>query len=156
MIRKLAFNPDECLACRSCELACAVIHSASGTLETAILEAPAPRRRVMLSGGGPYGALRALRCEQCDEPLCVFSCKSGALHRDLDSGHVILDDDACVGCWMCVMSCPFGVILMDTKDKKVATKCDLCEDVGSPACVDACPNEALIYKEDTRTKKVKK
>ena len=141
MIRKLAFNPDECLACRSCELACAVIHSASGTLETAILEAPAPRRRVMLSGGGPYGALRALRCEQCDEPLCVFSCKSGALHRDLDSGHVILDDDACVGCWMCIMVCPYGV--RPDADSTAVVRCDVCREHEQPACVKACPTSAL-------------
>jgi len=127
-MRRLTFDRDRCLACRSCELACAVAHSTSGALLPAIDERPAPRRRVSIAQG-PRG-IAALRCSQCDEPLCVFSCKSGALYRRLaqtgtgpqihgDSrrseasgladGGVEFDESRCVGCLMCYMVCAWGI-----------------------------------------------
>ncbi len=80
-MRRLAFDRDRCLACRSCEIACAVVHSQSG------LARAGPRRgRPSRAGASRSPAARtastALRCEQCDEPLCVYACKSGALARD--------------------------------------------------------------------------
>jgi carbon-monoxide dehydrogenase iron sulfur subunit len=44
------------------------------------------------------------------------------------------------------MACPFGVIRRnETEDK--AMKCDCCPDRKTPACVDACPNRALVFEE---------
>ena len=104
MPRRLTFDRGRCLACRSCELACAVVHSTSGELVEAIAEDPLPQRRVTIAAG-PRG-VAALRCSQCDEPVCVFSCKSGALFRLADGG-VEFDESRCVDCLMCLMVCPF-------------------------------------------------
>jgi len=49
---------------------------------------------------------------------------------------------------MCIMVCPFGVIKADVPKKKVASKCDLCLERGFPACVENCPNEAIILLDD--------
>jgi NAD(P)H-nitrite reductase large subunit/Fe-S-cluster-containing hydrogenase component 2 len=73
-------------------------------LVEAIAEDPLPTPRVSIASG-PRG-VAALRCSQCDEPLCVFSCKSGALYRLADGG-VEFDESRCVACLMCFAVCPF-------------------------------------------------
>jgi len=135
----LVFDRDRCLACRSCELACSVVHSASNELEAAIAEEFPPTRRVVLAAAAD--GLEALRCEQCLEPLCAFACKSGALRRDPATGRVMLDDARCVGCYMCLMVCPFGIRPDPARDRVV--RCDVCEGRATPACVEACPTGAL-------------
>ena len=136
----LIFNRERCLACRACELACSVAHSRSGQLETAIAEELPPRRRVTLAAG--KDGVDALRCEQCAEPLCAFSCKSGALHRDPVSGWIALEESRCVGCFMCLMVCPHGIRPDPATDRVV--RCDVCRDREIPACVAACPTGALF------------
>jgi nitrite reductase (NADH) large subunit len=137
-MRRLTFSSARCLACKSCEIACAVAHSPTGTLEGAILQEPPPRRRVAVASG-PDG-FEAQRCSQCDEPLCVFACKSGALARSLE-GVVELDEARCLGCAMCLMVCPGGVRPDPARDRVV--RCDVCRDREVPACVAACPTRAL-------------
>ena len=44
------------------------------------------------------------------------------------------------------MLCPFGVIQKD-EARHVAVKCDLCPDLPGPACVAACPTDALRFEE---------
>jgi len=135
----VTFNRERCLACRACELACSVIHSRSGRLEAAILEELPPKRRVLIAAG--KDGVEALRCEQCLEPLCAFSCKSGALHRDPRDGRVVFDERRCIACFMCLMVCPFGVRPDPARDAVV--RCDVCADRDVPACVAACPTGAL-------------
>ena len=135
----LNFNRDRCLACLSCELACSLAHSASELLEAAVAEPLPARRRVTMAAA--RNGVEALRCEQCGEPLCVFACKSGALQRDPFTGRVVLDDSRCVGCFMCLMVCPFGVRPDAARDRVV--RCDVCEGRDVPACVTACPTGAL-------------
>lgn len=135
----LIFNRERCLACRACELACSVAHSSSGQLETAIAEELPPKRRVTVAAG--KDGIDALRCEQCAEPLCVFSCKSGALHRDPISGWIALEESRCVGCFMCMMVCPHGIRPDPATDRVV--RCDVCLGREIPACVAACPTGAL-------------
>ena len=87
------------------------------------------------------GGIEALRCEQCSEPLCVFSCKSGALARDPFTGLVSLDESRCVACYMCLMVCPSGIRPDPSGDPPV--RCDVCLGRDMPACVAACPTGAL-------------
>jgi nitrite reductase (NADH) large subunit len=155
MPRRLTFDRERCLACRSCELACAVVHSQSGVLVEAIAEDPLPAPRVSIASG-PRG-VAALRCSQCDEPLCVFSCKSGALYRLADGG-VEFDESRCVACLMCFAVCPFiGTTgsrrkaeggrreaeggRREAEDRPI--RCDVCAERETPACVAACPTKAL-------------
>ncbi|MBI4787716.1 MAG: 4Fe-4S binding protein [Chloroflexi bacterium] len=58
----------------------------------------------------------------------------------------VWDSARCVGCWMCVMVCPFDAIQRDL-EIQVARKCDLCPDREIPACVTVCPTEALMLAE---------
>jgi carbon-monoxide dehydrogenase iron sulfur subunit len=85
----------------------------------------------------------ALQCRHCTEAPCIEACMTGAMHRDPETDAVLCDANRCVGCWMCIMVCPFAAIQRGA-DLKVASKCDLCLNEETPACVANCPNEAIV------------
>ena len=89
----------------------------------------------------------AVNCRHCTDALCVKSCIAGALSKTGD-GMVAIDKDKCVGCYTCVMVCPYGAIMPDAQGK-AAQKCMLCTDnlCGEPNCVKHCPNAAIVYEE---------
>ncbi len=130
-----------CLGCKTCELACAIEHSKSKELFGSILEKETPRKRIKV---GKSDALPfPVKCQHCDDAPCVAACISGAMHKDQE-GRTAHDAEKCVGCWMCVMVCPFGAPVRDG-DRKVVFKCDLCPERDVPACVAACPTRALFF-----------
>lgn len=142
---------DKCLGCRSCVLACAVEHSRSKQLVEALREPvmPQPRIRVELiddKGQTLRSRTISLQCRHCENPVCVQACISGGIFRDAMTGDVRITPEKCVGCWSCVMVCPFGAIVRHESLHR-AMKCDLCPDRDTPACVDACPTGALVYGE---------
>ncbi|RJP74941.1 MAG: 4Fe-4S dicluster domain-containing protein [Candidatus Zixiibacteriota bacterium] len=142
--RKIFARADLCTGCRACEIACAVAHSQAGTLAGALFEDPPPRSRIRVEYAP--GVKLPLNCRHCAEPDCLFACKAGAVSKDPQTGQVAVDLRQCVGCWMCVMVCPFGTVTADL-DRGKANKCDLCAGRASgPACVEACPTKALEYR----------
>ncbi len=144
-MKELLIRNERCLGCRSCELACAVEHSLGRTLLAAVRETPLPRYRVHVAGSGE-GCL-PLQCRNCEEAACLNACLTGALARD-ERGIVVCEEDRCIGCFMCIMVCPFGIITIDPETRRII-KCDRCPDREIPACVTACPTGALIYREVT-------
>ncbi|ODS38804.1 MAG: hypothetical protein A7316_07105 [Candidatus Altiarchaeales archaeon WOR_SM1_86-2] len=80
-------------------------------------------------------------CRNCSHAPCVSACMTGARNRR-DSGWVETDDSRCVGCWMCIMVCPFGAIKRDGEEH-TARKCDGCTSEEIPPCVSACKQGAL-------------
>ena len=88
----------------------------------------------------------AIQCRHCEDAPCVTACLSSAMKKDEETGLVTHDPEKCIGCWTCIMVCPFGAIKMDSSGK-VVSKCDLCAELEVPACVANCPNGALVYKE---------
>ena len=72
------------------------------------------------------------------------ACPAGAMSRDAISGLVWVDRDRCVGCWMCVLACPFGAVV-PSEDGKHASKCDGCRGREVPACAGSCrPRDDLF------------
>lgn len=144
---KRIFPKEEvCIGCRLCEIYCLVEHSRSKDILKAFKkEKPKalPRIQVEEKGNVSFG----LQCRHCEQPYCLEACMSGALHRDERTGAILHEREQCVGCWMCIMVCPYGVIQRDLGEKKVASKCDLCAGKESPICVLKCPNQALEYRE---------
>jgi carbon-monoxide dehydrogenase iron sulfur subunit len=88
----------------------------------------------------------SIGCRHCDEPACVEACIAGALTKDPVSGRTVYDPEQCVGCMSCLMACPFGAISKNPLEDKIV-KCDRCVERDMPACVQACPNRALMYEE---------
>ncbi len=132
---------DRCLGCHSCELACAVAHSAGGSLYAALAENPAPKARLYVEGVAQRAV--PVLCRHCEEAPCMHACIAGAIGRS-PAGVVITDTDKCIGCWTCVMVCPYGVIGRHLEAHK-AFRCDRCPQRDVPACVEACPTRALVY-----------
>lgn len=87
----------------------------------------------------------AVNCRHCEEPLCVKSCISGAL--SVHDGVIEIDQNKCVGCYTCIMACPYGAVV--PSDEGVIQKCELCikNSCGEPACVKGCPNHAIVFEE---------
>lgn len=102
------------------------------------------------------------RCMHCDNPPCANLCPFSA-HTKTDEGAVVINPDLCVGGAKCRDVCPWGIpqrqagvgLYLDLAPKfaggGVMYKCDLCIDRiregNAPACVDACPRQAVLYGE---------
>ena len=141
---------DVCIGCHLCEVACITEHSISKEPVKAFLhEAERPISRCIVEERDGGAVSFSTTCRHCIDPACLQACISGAVSKD-EHGRVTIDTEKCVGCWSCVMACPFGSVQRNTV-KKRANKCDLCPDRERPACVDACPNRALVFeKGETR------
>ena len=147
-------NPERCIGCRHCEIACAVEHSQSKSLFQAILEKPKPTSRMHVVPGLHLSISFPNKCRHCDPAPCMSVCPTGAISRDADTGAVVVDGQKCITCAMCAMVCPFDVLTFypspEVKlDKAVAIKCDHCIDRQQqgqePACVQACKTGALVF-----------
>ena len=80
-------------------------------------------------------------CQQCDTPICEIVCPMRAVKRDNKTGALIIDNNLCVGCKLCVMCCPLGGVGIGNNRKIL--KCDLCN--GDPICVKYCVPGALLF-----------
>lgn len=140
MTKDIVFKPEECLGCRACENACALKRSStSGKLFVAVAEAIAPEPRVRVVGTSEVSF--PLQCRHCTEAACLSACPAGAMQRDKETGKIFVQEEKCIGCWMCVMVCPVGAVKRSSR--QVALKCDACYAMERPACVQACPTKAL-------------
>lgn len=132
---------DACSGCKGCVTAC---HRLNG------LEDDEAWRSVGLLQGGsaqlPVVQHVTTACHHCVEPACLSGCPVNAYEKDLLTGIVRHLDDQCIGCQYCMLKCPYDVPKY-SPSKGIVRKCDMCRDrlaVGeAPACVQACPNEAI-------------
>ena len=69
-----------------------------------------------------------------------------AYEKDRETGIVRHLDDQCIGCKYCEMKCPYGVPKYSVR-LGIVRKCDMCYNRlmadEAPACVQACPSEAI-------------
>ena len=145
-MKRILIKEEYCMGCRLCEIHCITAHSKSKSIIKVFrYEVPQPVPSVIVEEK-EYTTF-AIQCRHCEDAPCIQACITGAMHRDPDTKAVHVDHEKCVGCWMCIMVCPFGAIQRGTVEKKVASKCDLCVDREVPACVENCPNEALVLVE---------
>ncbi|HID60831.1 MAG TPA: 4Fe-4S dicluster domain-containing protein [Hadesarchaea archaeon] len=136
---------DVCVGCRLCEVYCLVQHSKSKKILKAYKgEYPRSTPRILVEEKGHISF--AIQCRHCDDAPCLAACPTGAMYRDPETEAILCDENKCIGCWMCIMVCPFGAISRGT-ECKVVSKCDLCLGEDIPACVKNCPNEALVVVE---------
>jgi len=144
MDKTIMINIEKCLACKSCEIACALVHSKSKVLEEAITESPRPQRMITVEPVGESGV--PIQCRHCEAAPCIEICPTGAIQRFDEQAPVVVDADLCIGCKLCMLICPFGVLQIGSEGRAII-KCDMClermEQGQEPACVEACPTKAL-------------
>jgi len=141
----MAIDTTRCVNCDECVRACAATHN----------NIP----RFVRHGPAHDNLMVANACMHCVDPVCLVDCPTDAIHRDVKTGNVVIDEATCIGCASCAGACPYGNIEMrevrnsdggfhiDQDGSYVlrATKCDLCTGRnGGPACQQACPHDALI------------
>jgi formate dehydrogenase iron-sulfur subunit len=132
---------DACTGCKACVSAC---HSLNG------LDEGESWRQVGLLYGGSTGLPLlqpvTMACHHCVEPACMQGCPVNAYEKDPVTGIVRHLDDQCIGCGYCTLTCPYEVPLFN-EERGIVRKCDLCSDrleAGeAPACVQACPTDAI-------------
>ena len=142
-MKKVYVNEERCLGCHLCEFYCGFAHSGKESMEKAYNCDNPPMARIQIEEGDAVNF--AVSCRHCETPLCVKSCITGALSKNAD-GVVTVDETRCIGCFTCILSCPYGSIVPDSG--KPVKKCDLCvQSGGEPACAAACPNRAIVFEE---------
>ncbi|HOO90667.1 MAG TPA: 4Fe-4S dicluster domain-containing protein [Syntrophales bacterium] len=109
------------------------------------------------------------RCMHCDNPPCADLCPFSVLHK-MPNGPVLIDHDLCFGGAKCRDVCPWGIparqagvgIYLHIAPKfaggGVMYKCNLCYDRlksgRKPACVEACPQEAILFGEKDKMREL--
>ncbi|WP_044349187.1 4Fe-4S dicluster domain-containing protein [Dethiosulfatarculus sandiegensis] len=145
-MRRIVAKEEYCMNCRLCEVHCLVSHSKSKDIIKAFrTERGKVVPRITVETSGPVSF--AVQCRHCEDAYCLEACMTGAIALDPETGRITHDADRCVGCWMCIMVCPNGALRTNPAHHVVAG-CDLCIETGTPACVEACPNEALYIEGD--------
>lgn len=105
-------------------------------------------------------------CMQCENAPCVRVCPSRATYHRPD-GVVVVDQNVCIGCRMCMAACPYDVRVFNWEEQSVpeqyhhespelqvpqkrgtVSKCTLCvhllERGEFPACLQSCTMEAMF------------
>ncbi len=152
----MVINTDRCTRCDDCVRACATAHQGVS--------------RFSRTGPTFENFQFTESCMHCIDPVCMIGCPTGAIRRDQETGIVSINAPTCIGCRTCADSCPYNNIVMEVVNQGsparglssdnelpiVASKCDLCQNLAAgPACVAACPHEALERVDLSNTQSLK-
>ena len=156
-------DPNKCIGCRTCEIACVLAHAPEDALINGSVDNYFyPRLKVIKTAMVSV----PVQCRHCEDAPCANVCPNGAIVNRNNT--IQIDPDLCIGCKTCMMACPFGAIdlapeykkgevewqtglkVVDydgahPKEKVTGYKCDLC--IGrkeGPACAGVCPTSAFI------------
>ncbi|MBI2858689.1 MAG: 4Fe-4S dicluster domain-containing protein [Chloroflexi bacterium] len=108
-------------------------------------------------------------CQHCQNPPCLNVCPVGATFATPE-GVVLIDQERCIGCRICMAACPYSRRFFNWGEPKVpkesltmkyspetqmpatrgtVMKCDFCPDLARmglvPYCVTGCPRKAIYY-----------
>ena len=140
------FDPSRCSACGACSVACMDQNDRSPE------RGEEPYRKCFTSeeGHGEQVKLNFLTkgCMHCEEAACIDACPVSCFWKDEETGLVVYDNTACVGCRLCLEACPYDAPVFDDSDRM--SKCDGCIErvrIGfEPACIRVCPFDAITMK----------
>ncbi len=144
MARKiLVFDPHLCTGCMHCMTTCTTYHEGRTSLSKARLQVIRHEGHAITKiDEADELVFTVIGCQQCEDPICSLVCPVAAISRNHTTGAMVIDQDKCVGCRMCLMTCYFGAISFNQEANKVY-KCELC--AGDPQCVQFCQPRALRF-----------
>ncbi|NNE45046.1 MAG: 4Fe-4S binding protein [Rhodothermales bacterium] len=149
-------DTTRCIGCRSCEVACGMAHDLhvpdvqnDGALDEKRTTSERQWTVVNRYDTDAGEVFVKKQCMHCWQPACASACLTNAMHKTKE-GPVIWRSDKCMGCRFCMVSCPFDVpkFEYDSWNPRIQ-KCTMCWDRlqqgQEPACVKACPTDALTF-----------
>jgi Fe-S-cluster-containing dehydrogenase component len=143
----LIIDQERCIGCEACTVACKLENNSSSYWIE--VETQNVNQKDTPAGIFPELSMTFLPrlCNHCDSPPCVDACPENALIKRED-GPVVLDQERCTGCQVCMLACPYGVISFN-QEKGIIEKCHLCVhriDQGlEPFCVICCEGQAIKF-----------
>jgi Fe-S-cluster-containing hydrogenase component 2 len=147
---------DSCIECYACETACEDRYGV---------------KRLSLNGRVLGGLDFVDACHTCTDQRCIDPCNFDAISFDVQRKEILIKEDACTGCTLCAVACPYDAIEMHELDshpmlklrldkagalkhgdgtprkakvRRMASKCDHCAFYEDQACISACPTGALV------------
>ncbi|MER3514292.1 MAG: 4Fe-4S ferredoxin [Chloroflexota bacterium] len=145
-VKKYGFviDPQRCIDCRACLVACRAENNV-----------PLGATRIWVYDLGVQGTFPNVsqqfvpyNCMHCDDPPCVEVCPSQATYKREEDGIVVIDQQACIGCGLCLPACPYHARFINPETGK-ADKCNAClqrvEQGEAPACVATCIGGARLF-----------
>jgi formate dehydrogenase iron-sulfur subunit len=165
--KAILYDATKCTACRGCQAACKQWHDLPGEETGNWGSYQNPRDlsndtwllmefREVENDGTLKWLFSRRSCLHCSDAACVKVCPTGALYYH-PLGFVSVDRGKCSNCGYCVDFCPFDVPRLDiNRGSGLGSridKCTACTTPGldridnglEPACVKACPPNALMY-----------
>jgi Fe-S-cluster-containing hydrogenase component 2 len=136
MSKVVIIDQEKCVGCKTCQQACSA--KQEGEISSLLSRIDIIQPRMGIEENIP------VVCQQCQSAPCMLICPVKAISRDEELERVVIDQELCIGCRMCVAICPFGCMGFNSVNKKVF-KCTLCD--GDPTCVKFCQHGALEYAE---------
>lgn len=135
---------DRCIGCKGCQVACKMENGTTLGSD-----------RTKVRAVGPFGTYPDLQmyflptmCQQCENPVCVRVCPSGAVYKSKEDGVVRIETPKCIGCHSCNKECPYHANTF-SETQRAMDKCTICaqlrEEGEDPACVKNCSGKALHY-----------
>jgi Fe-S-cluster-containing hydrogenase component 2 len=113
MLKLVVPDVDMCTGCRTCQMVCSLSHEGECNPRLARLQVYRDRHK---------GVDIPIICQHCENAPCKAVCPTHAITKNLQSGVVLVNQDLCIGCGMCVQACPFGMIVLSPKTHK-SMKC---------------------------------
>jgi Fe-S-cluster-containing hydrogenase component 2 len=131
-MKKLAITDKSlCMACKSCENACAqAFYKDVNYLDEDLS---------CLKIEGDAAKIKIFACVQCGK--CAEACEAKAISKNA-KGVWMIDKKLCTGCGKCHDACPWHLPVKSAA-KPTASKCIACG-----ICAKACPVDILYIKED--------
>ena len=153
----IAINSARCMACYACFMACKDEHCG---WDTALSKSQPELGQYWMNiveweRGDNSRHIKTATvptpCSHCEDPACMKAAKNGAVYKRPD-GIVIVDPEKAKGQKQIVDACPVGAIYWN-EEEQIPQKCTMCAELlddpdypgFEPRCVEACPNQALVF-----------
>jgi formate dehydrogenase beta subunit len=149
-------DTTRCIGCRACEVACGEEHDllVPDVLNDGALEKHRKTSVEQWTVVNKYETEKGdvfvkRQCMHCYQAACATACPTEAMLKT-EQGPVTWNGNKCIGCRYCMVSCPFEMPKFEYNEwNPKLQKCTMCferlEEGQKPACVEACPTDALMF-----------